>query len=449
MLRPVLQTNVAWLALVWIAHGGAAHANPAGVVPSTGGGQPLHVDVDFEYGADTALITRERADGPAGAQGALPIQSELTAHQSRALLTPKVELGVYRGIWVSFAAPIVLLQSSRLDLADGVAKANSSTFTDAILPANGFDARAPATPLAGNTVFHGVDRSGVLELRGGVGIAPMSQAFDDTKPTWKIGAELHVPVGREMRFAAANPGAETGVSTGVYDLRLWTSVDRRYRYFESWFEAFWQGAVGKTSGSLFQDPGFGAIGVDPGQIAGVGFGIEAYVVDNPASGNRVSIDLGMRLTGHFEGRGYSEMWETFALAGDTGTGGPLVVDADPVQAGVQAQSYPGVSSIESYLDFAPRLAVRAQIGPHIRLAATAELIWRTQHVISFADAGVDLPTCAPGATAGCEVDNNDLINPATAEVNPLQVPLIDLVGHRYHAADSHGFVLGLSASTSF
>lgn len=445
----MLRTTLVVLALGSLAGPRVAHANPAGAVPTTGPGSQVHVDVDYEYDFDSALITREQAGAPGTSPtDPLPIQRELQSRRFRHLLTPKLELGLYHNVWLSFATPIVLLQSSELELASGVSAATSSTFADGILPAGGFDARSPGSPLNGNLVFRGVERSGVQELRAGLGVAPMNQATDDTKPTWKIGVELHIPVGTVMKLDAANPGSSQGVSTGVYDLRAWTTVDRRYEWFEGWFEAFWQGPVYTPNDSQFQDLGFGTLNRTPSQAAGIAFGGETYFVDDAATGNRFSVDLGARFTGHFEGRGYSELWEVFAYAGDAARQGPLVLDSDPVTAGVQAKNHPGVTNIESYLEIAPRLAVRAKLGSHFKLAATAELTWRTEHVISFADAGVDLPTCPTGQPR-CENDDNVLINNGTAEVNPLSVPRIDLVGHRYHADDSYGLAIGVEAQVAF
>jgi len=276
----------------------------------------------------------------------------------------------------------------------------------------------------------------------------MNQALDDTQPTWKLGAELGLSVGRAMRFDAVNPGQDTGVASGVDTLRLWTSVDRRYRYFESWFEASWQIPIYTRASGLFTDPGFGASHVAPGQTAGTSFGLEAYIYDNPVTGNRVGVELGSRITAQFEGRGYSEMWEVFALAGDRRTAGPLVLDGDPTQPGTQAVSHPGITNIENYLETTARLTVRAKLGTRFRFAAFGEVIWKTDHVISFADNGTDLPTCPTGAPR-CETSDNTVVNPGTQEVDPLHVPLIDLVGHRYHSEDNRGFVVGAQAQVLF
>jgi hypothetical protein len=368
------------------------------------------------------------------------------SRRARHLVTPRADVALYHNVWISFGAPIVLAQSSELSLATGVARATSLTFAGGLLPAGGFDAQAPGMALAGDLVFRGISRSGVPELRGGLGWAPMNQALDDTKPTWKLGVEGRFAIGRVMQFNAANPASETGVSTGVHELRLWTSVDRRFRYFEGWFEASFRQPIATAEGSLFQDPGFGARTVRPGPVASAAFGIETFVIDNP-NGNRFSVDVGGRLTTHFEGRGYSEMWEVFALAG--APGGPLALDADPVTGGVQPLVNPGVTTIESYLEASGKLALRARLGPHVTLSAVGELIWKSNHVISFTDAGVDLPTCAAGGGTGCEIDNNDLVSPGTQEVNPLHAQPIDLVGHRYHAVDNRGIVLGAEVQILF
>ncbi|HSR99364.1 MAG TPA: hypothetical protein VLM79_20070 [Kofleriaceae bacterium] len=443
----MLRTTAVVLALA--SAGAVAHANPAGFVPVAGTSEQAHVDATYEYEVDTAQITRERVgDRDADPLGAVPLHRDLAFRQARQLVTPRVEVGLVRGSWISFAVPIVLSQSREVSLASGVDRAGSLTIADGILPATGFDAGKPGPIASGDVLFRGVNRTGVPELRGGIGFAPMIQRLDDTKPTWKLGLELRFAIGRAMRFDAVDPGRETGVSTGVHEVRLWTSVDRRTRYFEGWFEAFYQMPIYERAASLFKNPGFGAVGVDPGPIAGAAFGAEANVLDDPATGNRVGIDLGARMTAHFEGRGYSELWEVFAFAGDARTPGPLVLDGDPTMPGASPLNHPGVSNIESYLETAARVAVRTKLGAHLTLSALGELSWRTEHIISFADAGIDLPTCPQGAPR-CESTNDELVTPGTEEVNPLFQRTIDLVGHRYHAKQGRGYVLGLEVQLLF
>ena len=45
--------------------------------------------------------------------------------------------------------------------------------------------------------------------------------------------------------------------------------------------------------------------------------------------------------------------------------------------------------------------------------------------------------------------DNGVVNPGTTEVNPLYAKRIDLVGHRYRAEASRGYVVGLEAHLAF
>jgi hypothetical protein len=296
-------------------------------------------------------------------------------------------------------------------------------------------------------MFRGVNRHGLDQLHLGLGVAPMNQMRDDTKPTWKLGAEVRISVGKIMKFDPMDPKGNTGVASGVHELKQWTTFDRRLGWVEPWIELYWLVPLSAKKESLFTDPGFGSTNVEKGQEAGVNFGFEVYAVNDTANKNRISLDLGTRAVAHFEGRDYSEMWEVFAFAGSsTGTPctgqatpmgcSPLILDADPTRSGPNPLSHPGITNIENYLETAARVALRAEIGPHVRFAVIGDAVWKTDHVITFADAGVDK-------------DGNDLVDPGTAEVNPLHTQRIDLVGHRYHSESNFGIIIGVNGLVLF
>jgi hypothetical protein len=415
----------------------------------------FHVSVDYTYSVDTAHIQRETTGAPQGDVGDL---DDLSFKQFKHTLTPKAELGLLRDSWVSFAVPIVITQARELSL--DVPRDASSTIRDGLLTADGFDGNDPGTPLAmdGDLIFRGHNRHGLDQLYLGLGVAPMNQHRDPTKPTWKLGAELRLAVGKVMRFNATKPDQEVGVSRGVHELRLWTSFDRRFDRLEGYFDMWWLVPLTAREPSLFDDieksPGeFGATNTMPGQQAGISFGLEGYALDDKVNKNSVSIEVGARVVGHFEGRDYSEMWEVFALAGDSRFGGPLILDRDPATPDLQAASHPGITNIENYLETAARFGVRGQLGRRMSFGLFVDVAWKTNHAITFADAGLDLPTCtgATGERAGidCETDANDLVNPSTGEVNPLHVPIIDLVGHRYLSVDNFSFAINVQAQALF
>jgi hypothetical protein len=433
-----------------------ARANPASIVPSAADpGDPadLNLRLDYEYTIDSAAIFREAAGEAVDPLGGIPKHRDLAFKQYRHLIVPRADLGVYHNIWLSFAMPIVIAQQRELTLGEGVTRDSSLTLLGDLVPTGGFDARDPGTPLPGDGVFRGPSRKGIDQVHLGLGFALMNQDNDDTKPTWKLGGELRLAAGRVMRFSADDPTGNTSVGRGVHELRVWTSVAKRYKRAESWFEMYWQTPIAEKPQSLLQLPSaekFGATNLRAGQVGGVAFGVELFAIDDPVTLNRISIDLGARADAHFEGRDYSEMWELFSFAGDAGRGGPLVLDADPTTTGTQPKSHPGVTNIENYLETAGRVAIRAQLGKYVRFAAMFDLVWKTDHVITFADAGIDLPTCGqPGVTGACENAENSVVNPDTGEGNPLHTDVIDLVGHRYHSQDNFGFVIGVQGQILF
>ncbi|MGE0546893.1 MAG: hypothetical protein AB7O24_15920 [Kofleriaceae bacterium] len=438
-------TVVCGLSLVGAA---SARANPASIVPSGADpGKPIsfHFGLDYDYELDKATITRELTGIEQDPLEGTLRRRDLAFRQSRHLVIPRLDIGLAPDTWLSFALPVTISQTRELSLASGVDRSQSSTLIDGLLPPEGFDARDPGTPPPGNLIFRGEGRSGIDQVHVGLNFALFNQRRDTTKPTWKIGGEFRLAAGRIMTFDPRNPSETTGVSTGVHELRLWTSVDRQFRWNEAWFELFWQIPIWTRDKSLFNDPGFGSRSVKPPQQAGVAFGLETFMLNDRANNNRISADLGARVVGHFEGRAYTEMWEVFAFAGDTRGGGPLILDGDPVTDGVQPMRHPGISNVENYLETSAQIALRAAVGSHVRFAALAELIWKTDHVISFADAGIDLPHCEGATMTGCETAIDDIVTPNTREVNPVHVPRIDLVGHRYRSEDNFGLVIGVES----
>lgn len=435
---------------------GAAHAGPAGVVTTTGGDQHdsiVRVTVDYDVAVDRARVMREDVGDPElDPLQPVPVRQDLDSSRTRHTVTPRLELAVAPGVWLAAALPVIVADDRELSLHDGVTRESSTTLRDGLLPMNGFDAQNPTAGFADgdDRVFRGARRRGLDQVHVGVGAALMNQRRDSTKPTWKIGAEGRLAIGKVARFDAMDPGANEAVGRGVHELRLWTTVAKRVSFVETSFGVAWQAPLIVKDASLFQDLGYGATNVKPPQLGELRLGLEAAIIDRPAEDLRIGVELGSRLTAHFEGRDYSEMWEVLALAGNSSVdGAPLVIDSDPVTAGVQALDNPGISNVENYLDMSGTLAVRAQLSRSFSLALTGEVVWRTDHTLTFADAGIDLPTCGDGQTSGCENNNNDLIDAGTEEENPAFVSRVDLVGHRYRATDSLGLVFGVQASGSF
>ena len=395
-------------------------ANPDSIVP--GGQDPdtadpeftqksvdVYTEVEYTYELDSSRLVRERVGDPnANPLSGVPTVRDLKFNQFSHTLTPRISVGVFHDTFVYAALPIVIQQVRELSLDTGVDRAGPRRYRR-LLAADGFDARDPGTPTPDNLMFRGPTRHGLDQVHVGLGFALMNQAKDDTKPTWKMGAEARLAIGEVMKFDPMAPNANKGVSSGVQELKVWTTFARKLDWAEPWVELWWMTPIAAKSDSLFTDPGFGATNTSLSQQAGVSAGLELYALDNKADNTRISLDIGSKVVGHFEGREYTEMWEVFAFAGDSRGPGPLTLEGDPSDGAASPDplSHPGISNIENYLDMTARFALRAQIGPHVRFAVAGDLVWKTDHLISFADAGVD------------GNDDNDLVNPNTDEVNPL------------------------------
>ncbi|HUS65390.1 MAG TPA: hypothetical protein VMZ28_12645 [Kofleriaceae bacterium] len=453
--------RAAALAVVITSHASVARGGPETEVASafdTGDKLDVHVSVEYRFVGRRAAIKREMAGLPgADPDGPVPLVKDLVFAGARHELVPRLEVGLFTDVALTATLPIILRDTRKLSFdqragdcvfptdpgaATCIDRSNSSTIADGILPEGGFDgndADGGGTSVTGETIFRGVNRSGIDQIHVGGVWAPMNQARDATKPTWKVGAELRLAVGKVMKLDRMNAPASDGVSRGVHEVRLYTSMARRLGWAEPFFEVWWLVPVGVKEESPLAEPDepYGAEQTQPQQHAGGRFGFEAVAWESRTHDERVGVHASGAIEGHFEGRAYSDMWEVFAYAGDARAGGPLRLDSDPVRDDEQAISHPGASNVENYMTLAGRAGVDTHLGRRVRLDLSGELGWEQSHLISFADAGVD---------GG---DDNDVIDAGTEEVNPLHAPLIDAVGHRYRVDEALNYLISVNLRLLF
>jgi hypothetical protein len=427
------------------ALGAQALAEPRRPVTSGfGAGERAEVSASLDYRLDatTSAIRRERS-GLEGADpsGPIPIAKDLRHRGVRHLLVPRLDFGLVRDLSVSVALPVTLHDTRELSFDQRsspcvfpggeqrptcVNADNSTTVRDGLLPATGYDARSPTgagfTTPGDATIFRGPLRQGIDQLHLGLTWAAMNHARDRFKPTWKLGGEARLAVGKPMRLDRNDPRAESGVGRGVHELRLWSSMEKPTSWALPYVEFWWQAPIGTRSDSLFIEPGFGQTRASPQQRAGTRFGFETSLWERPERGQRVDLRMHAVMEAFFEGRTHSEMWEIFQYAGDARYDGPLILDADPTREGRQALSHPGVSNVQNHLELGGGLGLGTTLGGDFKLDAGFDLMHRQAHAISFTAAGVDR-------------DGSGIIEAGSDEVNPLYAPTIDQTGHRYR---SHG-----------
>ncbi|HET6612209.1 MAG TPA: hypothetical protein VFG83_09480, partial [Kofleriaceae bacterium] len=234
-----------------------------------------------------------------------------------------------------------------------------------------------------------------------------------------------------------DPGTNTGVGRVVHEVRVATSVAKHTSWSIPYIEVYWLAPIATRDDALFDDLGFGQTSADLQQHAGAHYGFTSVLWRDPSEAQSVGIQARGSVDVAFEGRAYTDIWEMLAYAGDTRTGGPLILDRDPVQDGVQALSHPGISNVENYLTLGGGLGIHADLGETVRFSAGVDVIFAQAHAITFADAGTDSD------------DPGTLIDRGTAEVNPFAVPTIDLTGHRYRAEGGITARFGITARALF
>jgi len=413
----------------------------------------FNLSLSFLHEAKSAFIKRESTVTLTNAAGDSVTRNQLVRDlrykQTRNVLGLRADFGVLRDVGFHIEAPIVLTDDRELDFDQSlggnctypgqvpipacVNSQNSTALRDGILPgymqgSYGLDAghnRPYSSP--SQTVFSGPTRSGIEYLGLGLDWAIFNQARDDTKPTFKVGFDARLDVGKDMRFDPLNPAGNTAVGLGYHQLIWSTTVSKRFRYFDPFFGAWYMLPV-RSNGSPFQKyPVGGQTAVEPQQAAGVQMGFEQIAYERPNVQQRVTVEFRGYMQEHFYGRSHSEMWE--ALSGSPQCATDVTkCRADPSMAGANygidfdgntPSPHPGVTETEAYASFGGNAGVNIQVGRYIRFRGIVGLTIDTPHFITFANAGVDKD--GSGAV--------ELTNPN--EKNPTYREIIDNPGRRF------------------
>lgn len=425
----------------------------------------LHFGVGYDFEFKKAAILREWSDGSSNR-----IARDLLYQQMRHVITPSLEIGLFRDLAVYVTVPVVIQDSRNYSFdqeaspckygdtneppANCTNKNNSTTIRDGIIPGGGFDATDTMNPYDNFTgadtkkIFQAPNRRGVDQVWVGLKYAILNQDRLFHMPTWVLAVEGRFAVGKPMTFSrnivSENPSSNRAVGRGIHELGIRTSLSHRFRYLDPFFTAHWMQAF-KASKSEFQD--FGEFGqqakVNPQSQVGFSIGTEIVPWERKAKFQKFAIQLRGNATLFYNGRGYSEMWELLADS-------PALVGAnDPTSAGCDrnkvlayARTNPedsnyitnggganstctrfnGITDIQDFATFGLNAGINAHLSKYATLMLGADLSTNTRHFIT-------------GASRGKDLDGNETVEAGTAEVNPLRRDVIDNVGRRYLVDD--------------
>jgi hypothetical protein len=326
---------------------------------------------------------------------------------------------------------------------------NSTTISDGIVPAGGYDAANRGAGFTdGTSVFRGAlrgaqgggsagDAFDTFNL--GLSWAPMSQMRDPTKPTWVWLVEGQFSIGNVMKFDRANPDANHGVSDGTHRLFIRTALSKRYKYFEPYWGLWYLLPISRGSDSLYIDYGPQQKVVNPQMQGGTVFGTTVIPIDRPDKQWQLAFDLRLRVEGHFQGRGYSELWELLASspvhACDASQAMYNPACGTTVTNPYQNQPFTGLTTIEGYGTIGADFAIQAQLGPYARFRTGLYYQHDESHFITGDDIGT--PQNGTGRVS------------APNEFNPAYRPVTDLPGRRYRIDDVNVFTFHISGQVRF
>jgi len=479
-------------------------------------GDPYDANVTVGYTRTLHKGSIKRESLGQGRKGGSILTKQLTYANIRHTLSVRADLAIFRDLQVHLEIPIIISDSRMLKLAEnGGDSCGNPPSTHCVTPSSldlisdGFMPNAGAFPNAVGAMvgsndspaggFQLPNRSGLDQIHVGLTWAPLNQNRDATKPTWIIGFEARVAVGETMRYtpwvydkntnafsySEAEAKKNTAVGQGLHHFHFFMTLSRRFKYVDPWFTLFYFLPVA-VDDSLYAESSFDQSGQErhlPQMSGGVESGIQIIPWEDKERDLKVAIDVWARLTGMFEGRGYSPMWEVFSqnpvlngpcrrtaydISKDNGydkwQNGTYCGD----KSGYEDQDgpyipYPGITSIENHAVFKGGFNVNAQLTKWFWVMLGVGLGHEQAHFITFGDTGINRAACERGSDGARPYNCNNMgknahiepFYPAGTdnaadvnsgkrvsdwlpydELNPVYRPYIDLAGRRYRVTDS-------------
>ncbi|PRQ04072.1 hypothetical protein ENSA5_11200 [Enhygromyxa salina] len=434
----------------------------------------LHFGVSYDFDFKKAAILREW-----GAGGKNNLARDLVYRQFRHTVTPTIEIGLWHDLSVYVSLPVVVSDNRNYEFdqeeggdcvfpqnpsttnynpgsATCVNKTNSTSIRDGIVPRDGFDAFEDTSPYSQFTdpetdmIFRSPTRRGLDQLHVGMKIGLLSQARKSHLPNWLLGLEGRFAIGKPMTFSRSiqtdDPAGNHRVGRGIHELGVWTALSRRYRWLEPFFGAHWRQSL-RAGSTQFDNWGSTQGDVNPQSETGAYFGAEIIPWENKTQNKKFSIVLTGSAVLHYNGRAYSEVWELLsdspALVGDYSPGNgqgcnpadslahaaanPLDPEANGgyVAAGGQdCAAFNGITTIDDYSTFGLNAGLNFHMSKVARLNFGVDMSTDTRHFVTTASRG-------DGAVSG----DPDLVEPDSADVNPVRRDVVDNIGRRYAVDD--------------
>ncbi len=291
----------------------------------------LNLSLGFDYSAKSARILRETAIAAPGlTTGGFTSNLLNVANysQSKARLTPRIDIGIYKDLAAHLSLPIILSNSQSLSSLNGSNKLGGEAL-----------AGAPGEQLFG-LPFNAPTRSGLEHIAAGLDFDILSQHRDRTKPTWLFGVEGRFSVGTPMHACNANPASgqvqcadpsdvnrngkqdgkfdgpdansqrSAGVTRGTIAIEVHTMMSKRIKYVEPYggFSALFEFANGSSNDYNASSVSETLVNHPP-IVGTMTLGMMIIPWENREKFGRLTFDLRLDGQYHSEGRDYSELFD--------------------------------------------------------------------------------------------------------------------------------------------
>ncbi len=495
------------LALVLLCSAGASRAadlTEVATMLDPGNPYDARLTVGFRTTWKFAALNREYQGNGRG----IEVVKDLLFQQVRAELDLRAEFAIFKDLALYVALPIVLKQQATYKFAsgstypgypgeadcraahpedpwvcnpDGVNVNNSRTVQDGLAAGLqdglGYDPNGPALILgpewetgAGEagprTLFDGPARSGLDQLHIGIHGLVFNEKRHPERPTWLLGAEFRLSVGKVMDFKRNNAGdpepcgaytlnnwncrpeLNNAVSKGIHEVQFYTTVSKRLGRLDSFVHFYFRMPFAYRDGSFYSSKydfsaGWGEDNRSPvnkaPKVAGLKFGTEVVAWEEPVQQFKLAISILGSIDYRFPGRDYSEAYEILAgspiLNMNCGDPHSLLYDSLCQDPSVRRALtyYPGVTWVQDYAIFGGRLSIDFLIYKYLKFQLAYGFVHEQEHFLTTADAGNDFGTAAPqnGTCPSGEACADGRVNIPSKEQNPWHRPAIDTPGHRY------------------
>jgi hypothetical protein len=488
----------AWSALIVAAAPGVARADEererqkprvmqepgevVDVIDAADDGDPFDISfsVGYQYLAKSARILRESAVfAPGLTTGGFtaPTMNVGKFVETTSILTPRVDIGLYKDLALYVRLPITLSNDQRIDDLDGSAAQGKVVA-----------AGAPGEGQLFNLPFKSPTRSGIQYIGAGLDFSILNQARDATKPTWSFGVESRISAGTPMHACditkepqCAHPGdvnrngqydasvtgknglpleaqglasRSAGVTRGTLGLEAHSWISKRIKYIEPYggFSAlveFQQGDDSDFGATDLQ----GALVNHPPVQGTVSLGLMVHPWENREKWSRLTFDFRFDGTYHSEGRDYSELFDALGSSSAPSLRNPkwarfrACVAADGcsgetisvVDESSQKAYFTGLTVVEAFGSYRASSSMTWRIAENVKLNFGVATRFDQAHGISH-----DQP-CNPNfknnpyESGPCHFTTGSGPTPAvgaTGIPNPAYRPTIGAVGRRFLVDES-------------